>query len=190
VASWDVFGARDVFAAEAPTRRSVSRLTGAWRAQRPLTKASVVLAALFALASLVNLAASGLGRATTAPVAATLAPGAASAGPVPTLSRVTSPATAGKTWVVGKVWRGSGSRETEAFTVGERWRVDWLFNPAQAGASLQVFIYHSDGRLLMDLAANSQRGGADSSFWAGPGTYFLRVSSNGGDWKVAVQDLR
>jgi Tol biopolymer transport system component len=55
---------------------------------------------------------------------------------------------------------------------------------------LQVFIYSSEGRLLMTLAANTKRGGADSSFWSGRGKYFLRVNSSGGDWKLAVQDRR
>src|SRR5919201_1830758 len=71
---------------------------------------------------------------------------------------------AGKTWAVMKVWQGSGSQ-------------------------LQIFIYRADGKILASLAAN-ERGGAGTSFWAGPGKYFLRVNATGGDWKIDVQDLR
>ena len=41
----------------------------------------------------------------------------------------------------------------------------------------------------MNVTANTQKGGADTSFWAGPGMYFLKVNSAGGDWKLDVQDL-
>jgi hypothetical protein len=89
---------------------------------------------------------------------------------------------------VTKTWQGSGGRETEMFTVTGHWRVDWIFSPTSSTGAFQVFIYASDGRTLMQMAANS-KGGSDTSFWAGPGTYFLRISSSGGDWKVGVQDL-
>jgi len=152
-----------------------------WTAQNARTKAAIAVAALFALASMLNLASTGLSRAmATRPV-----PTAA-----PVLLQETAPADAGKTWVVKGVWQGSGSRETEEFTVGEHWRVDWLFSPAPSGGSILVFIYHSEGRLLMSIAANTQKSGADTTFWAGPGKYFLKVNSSGGDWKLAVQDLR
>lgn len=159
-----------------------------WTAQTARTKVAIAVAALFALASMLNLASTGLARAiATGPV-----PVASSAktAPVAVLLEETAPADARKTWVVNKVWQGSGSRETEEFTVGEHWRVDWLFSPAPSGGSLQVFIFQSDGRLLMTIAANTKKGGADTSFWAGPGKYFLKINSSGGDWKLAVQDLR
>jgi hypothetical protein len=96
---------------------------------------------------------------------------------------------AGKVWAVKGLWQGSGTRDTEEFVVGSHWRVDWMFSPMAAGANFQVFIYRADGRLLMNLAASS-KGGSDTSFWAGPGKYFLRINATGGDWKVDVQDLR
>jgi hypothetical protein len=136
-----------------------------------------------------NVVGSTIGRSTaarsTAPIAAT-----ASAGPAPVLLAEAAPSDPAKTWTVTKIWQGSGSKETEEFTVAEHWRVDWLFSPAQSGGNLQVFIYHADGRLLMTMAANTQKSGPDSSFWLGSGKYFLKVSSTGGDWKLAVQDLR
>jgi hypothetical protein len=74
------------------------------------------------------------------------------------------------------------------FTVTGHWRVDWVFSPSSANSVFQVFIYASDGRTLMQMAANSH-GGSDTSFWAGPGTFFLKINASGGDWKVGVQDL-
>jgi hypothetical protein len=89
-----------------------------------------------------------------------------------------------------QLWQGMGGRVTEPFSVATHWRVDWLYNPPQTGGVFQVYIYAADGSLLMDMAANTQKSGPDSSFWAGPGTYFLKVNSTGGDWKLDVQDLR
>jgi hypothetical protein len=86
------------------------------------------------------------------------------------------------------MWQGSGVHDTETFTVIDHWRVDWLFNQTQPLGQLQVYIYSADGRLL-NIAANAQRSGADTTFWLGPGTYLLKVNASGGDWKLDVQDL-
>ena len=53
---------------------------------------------------------------------------------------------------------------------------------------MQVLIY-SPGGVLLQVAANTHLSGADTSFWAGAGTYYLKVNSIGGDWKLDVQDL-
>lgn len=161
-----------------------------WAGPGRTTKIALVLAGVFAFASVINFAATSLGRGTSArgttPVTAAAAPAAS----VPPLLAESAPADAAKTWSVRRVLQGSGSSESEAFVVGEHWRVDWIFSPAQSGGILQVFIYHADGRLLMNLAANSAKGGSDSTFWAGAGKYFLKINSTGGDWKLAIQDLR
>ncbi len=134
---------------------------------------------------MLNLASAGLSKVTSArngSAASTTA--TSSAAP---LTQESGPADAGKAWAVKGLWQGSGSKDTEEFVVGEHWRVDWMFSPSQTGL-FQVFIYRADGRVLMNLAANSQKGGTDTSFWAGPGKYFLRINASG-DWKVDVQDL-
>lgn len=146
----------------------------------------MIAATVFALVGMLNLVA-GVGEMmSTRP-----ASGASSAlGPSATvLIQESAPSDAGKAWVVKGLWQGTGSRDTEEFVVGDHWRVDWMFSPAPTGGTIQVFIYRADGRLLTSLAANS-RGGTDTSFWAGPGKYFLRINSGGGDWKIDVQDLR
>ena len=157
-----------------------------WESQRPRMKLALGLAAVFAAAGLMNLVGSGLTRA-TAPRSVAVETAVRHAPPA--LVSESAPADAGKAWSVVKVWQGSGGRETESFTVSDHWRVDWLFNPAQPNAQIQVFIYAADGRLLLNVAANTPRAGADTSFWAGPGTYFLKVNATGGDWKLDVQDL-
>jgi hypothetical protein len=160
-----------------------------WHGPGRTAKLAVVLAAVFALASVVNLAAAGLGRGTTNRASTPVTANAVAASVLPLVAEA-APVDAGKTWSVTKVWQGTGSSESEAFVVGEHWRVDWIFSPAQTGGILQVFIYRADGRVLMTLAVNNAKGGADSSFWATPGTYFLKINTSGGDWKLAVQDLR
>jgi hypothetical protein len=146
-----------------------------WRKQTHQARTGLVVAAVFALAGTFSLCAS-LNR-----------PAGANA---IVLKPEASAADAGKTWLATKVWQGSGTKETETFTVTGHWRVDWIFSPSSSsGGVFQVFIYSADGRQLLNLAANSLKGGSDTSFWAGPGTYYLKISSAGGDWKVGVQDL-
>jgi hypothetical protein len=167
-----------------------------FKAQPDHVRVAFVAVGLVASISVVNLGTAGLGRigtshgADTAQTTQTVA-AAAPASPVARVLRPEpAPVIPGTTWVATQLWQGSGNRATEAFTVGSHWRVDWLYNPPPAGAFLQVFIYSADGSLLTNIAANTAVGGPDSSFWAGAGTYFLKVNSNGGDWKLDVQDLR
>jgi hypothetical protein len=158
-----------------------------WKKQTPRMRLALAVAGVFAAASILNLAVAGVGRMTTTrPASVASAPAIAAP---PALTQEAAPNDAGKSWTVVKVWQGTGSRDTEAFTVGEHWRVDWLFSPGQAGSSLQVYVFAANGRLLLNMAANTQKSGADSSFWMGPGTYFLKINGVGGDWKLDVQDL-
>ena len=152
---------------------------------------------LVATISVLNLTAAGIGRlgpsqaAQAAQAARGAQPSSAVAAPsARILLAESAPIVPGKAWVATQLWQGSGGRVTESFSVGAHWRVDWLYNPPQSGGIFQVFIYSADGALLMDVAATTQKSGPDSSFWAGPGTYFLKINSTGGDWKLDVQDLR
>jgi hypothetical protein len=158
-----------------------------WEKQARQTRTGLVVAAVFALAGTLSLCAS-LSRpgAVGSPAAADFVMGAANNAP-PLVQEASAP-DAGKVWTVKKTWQCTGGRETEMFTVAGHWRVDWIFSPTSSTSAFQVFIYASDGRTLMNMAANTH-GGSDTSFWAGPGTYFLRITSSGGDWKVGVQDL-
>ena len=156
-----------------------------WHEQNHQTQIGVVVAALFVLAGTFSLCASQ-SRPAGLPIAATAARAAANNAP-PLVQEASAP-DAGKVWVAKNTWQGTGIKETEKFTVTGHWRVDWIFSPTSSAGTFQVFIYASDGVTLMQMAASS-KGGSDTSFWAGPGTYFLRINSNGGDWKVGVQDL-
>ncbi len=160
---------------------AIPRLQAWWRKQAHQTRTGLVVASVFALAGTFSLCAS-LTRPAGQADAARPANAAA-------LTQEASAPDAGKIWAATKAWQGSGGKETETFTVSGHWRVDWIFSPASASGVFQVYIYSADGRQLMNLAANSQKGGSDTTFWAGPGTYFLRINSSGGDWKVGVQDL-
>ena len=168
---------------------TASREFVAWyKVQPDHLRLAFVVVGLVVAVSVLNLTAAGIGRVGTSQVAPIGNPKPATA--VRFLASESAPSDPGKAWVATQLWQGSNSRVTESFTVGAHWRVDWLYNPPQSGGILQVFIYSADGALLTDMAANTQKAGADSSFWAGPGTYFLKVNSTGGDWKLDVQDLR
>lgn len=157
-----------------------------WVKQTLRTQIGVAVAALVAIVLVVNIVL-GAFRGTTA---SSPTQAAASAGPAAStaLALEFAPSDAGKTWTLNRAWQGNSAYQTTAFTVGEHWRVDWLFTPTQPTATLQVLIY-SPGGVLLNIAANTHLGGADSSFWTGAGTYILRVNSAGGDWKLDVQDL-
>jgi hypothetical protein len=157
-----------------------------WQKQARQTRTGLVVAAVFTLAGTFSLCAS-LSR--PVPLSATVEGAASVANNAPPLVQEKSAPDAGKVWAATKTWQGNGVRETEQFTVTGHWRVDWLFSPTSSTSSFQVFIYAADGRTLMQMAANTSKGGSDTSFWAGPGTFSLRINSSGGDWKVGVQDL-
>lgn len=96
--------------------------------------------------------------------------------------------TRAKTWTVVKQWSGSGIKDTETFTVGAEWRIDWDYTPPADGGILQLYVYDSKGQLI-DIVANTQKSGPDTSFQHRAGTYYLKVNAVG-DWKVDVQDMR
>jgi len=166
-----------------------------FKAQPDHLRLAFVAVGLVVVISVVNLSAAGFGRVATGHVADTTqsAGAAAPAAPAAPAARILAsepaPIIPGKAWVATQLWQGTGNHATEAFTVGSHWRVDWLYNPPPAGAFLQVFVYSSDGS-LMNIATNTAIGGPDTSFWTGAGTYFLKVNSSGGDWKLDVQDYR
>lgn len=162
---------------------AIAAATKWWNSQTERTRLGLIAAAAFTVIGVLSLSLS-VGR--PAPGQADAARPAAAV----TLTQEAAPSDAGKIWNVRGVWQGTGNRETDVFTVTGHWRVDWIFNPTQTGGAFQVYIYSAEGRLLQNLAASVQKGGADSSFWLGPGTYFLKVTSSGGDWKLDVQDLR
>ena len=160
--------------------RGAERVEIWWKAQIPRTRVGLSIVALILTASLLNVIEMNMVRANAARpagVQATLA-----------LVNESAPADAGKVWSVAKMWQGATSYSTETFTVGDHWRVDWVFNQTQPLGQLQVFIYGADGTLL-NVATSVARSDSNTTFWAGPGTYLLKVNSTGGDWKLDVQDL-
>jgi len=152
-----------------------------WNAQLPRTRMGLALIAVIVAASFLNIVEMQFARGSASQPAAQVAV-------VPNLASESAPIDAGKMWAVVKMWQGTGSHDTETFTVTEHWRVDWLFNQSQTAGQLQVYIYSADGKLL-NVGANTARSGSDTTFWMGPGTYLLKVYAVGGDWKVDVQDL-
>ncbi|MDX1579416.1 MAG: hypothetical protein R3266_13095 [Gemmatimonadota bacterium] len=92
----------------------------------------------------------------------------------------------GSGWSRLKLWRGSGDRKTDAFSVPDgEWRVLWHASPAETG-SLEILIHRLPGDVL--TARIGQDGGGAGSYLglAGAGTYYLSVRGEGLDWEVAV----
>ena len=182
--------ARSIAKLERRSRAAWHEFVPWWKAQPDHRRLAFVVVAFVVAISIINFVGAGVGRVTA--TASPVAPPAtvATVRTARVLTPEGAPTIPGKAWVATQLWQGAGSRITETFTVNAHWRVDWLYNPPQSGGVLQVFIYSADANLLMDMAANTAASGSDSSFWAGPGTYFLKVYSTSGDWKLDVQDLR
>ena len=175
----DIARAARLFAIDATRRLDIGakRLETWWKAQVPRTRVGVAIVSLILGASLLNVVEMKIVQATARPAVAQVV-----------LTNEATPADTGKVWSVAKMWQGSGVYDTEAFTVSDHWRVDWVFNQTQSLGQLQVYIYSADGKLL-NIATNVQRSDSNTTFWAGPGTYLLKVNASGGDWKLDVQDL-
>jgi hypothetical protein len=175
----DIARAARLFAIDATRRLDIGaqRLETWWKAQVPRTRVGLTIVSLILGASLLNVVEMKIVQATARPAVAQVV-----------LTNEATPADTGKVWSVAKMWQGSGVYDTEAFTVSDHWRVDWVFNQTQSLGQLQVYIYSADGKLL-NIATNVQRSDSNTTFWAGPGTYLLKVNASGGDWKLDVQDL-
>jgi hypothetical protein len=175
----EIARAARLFAIDATRRLDIGaqRLETWWKAQVPRTRVGVAIVSLILGASLLNVVEMKIVQTTARPAVAQVV-----------LTNEATPADAGKVWSVAKMWQGSGIYATEAFTVSDHWRVDWVFNQTEALGQLQVYIYSADGKLL-NIATNVQRSDSNTTFWAGPGTYLLKVNASGGDWKLDVQDL-
>lgn len=160
-----------------------------WSARRTRTKVILIIVGLFVLSGIANGGKSGdttnrdagLAAATERPTGAPAAPATAASTPTPTAPP--------KSWQIVKTWQGDGIKDTEDFTVGDQWRIDWDYTPGPYGGIIQIFVYDAKTKQLVDLVANTQKAGADSSFQRAAGTYYLKVNATGG-WKVDVQDMR
>jgi hypothetical protein len=96
-------------------------------------------------------------------------------------------------WWKIKNWQGSGTKETESFSVNSReWRISWQTqNEPFAGAGIfQIYVYNEGGEML-SVAANKQGIGQDVSYVrAKPGRFYLQINSANVDWSVVVEDQR
>ena len=168
-----------------------------WAKQQPRVKLGTVLGALLVAVLVVNTFLGAVGRMTSRPATVQTT---AQSGAVTTRANSTplavelAPKDAGKVWSLTKQWQGHASFQSEEFIVTDHWRIDWLFNPQQPGDALKVFIHSATGTASagarLQIATNTHLAGADSSFWVGPGAYYLVVDTIGGDWKLDVQELR
>lgn len=106
----------------------------------------------------------------------------------PSSTRVTSP-TPARAWVAVNQWSGDGKKDTEKFTVGDEWRIDWVFTSSNDFGAMFVSVY-DDAAHIVGIAVSTQKTGSDSSFQHKAGTYYLSINGANGNWKVAVQDMR
>jgi hypothetical protein len=95
------------------------------------------------------------------------------------------------TWTSVQTFKGSGSKKTQTFTVGDNWRLKWTCDPASfGGSSFNVIIEvdNADGSYA-DLPVNTMckpGNTSDTSYEATGGTYLLNVTSEG-DWSIEIQ---
>jgi len=95
------------------------------------------------------------------------------------------------TWTTVQSFKGSGSKKTQTFTVGDNWRLKWTCDPASfSGIAFNVIIEvdNADGSYA-DLPVNTTckpGNTSDVSYEAAGGTYLLSITSEG-DWTIQVQ---
>jgi len=86
-------------------------------------------------------------------------------------------------------WRGTGTVITEPFTIKETpWLVGWEFTPATLNFFM-IDIKRGDGSLYSKPVATSTHlniGLADTFCSNDKGTFYLEITSDGGEWVVWV----
>jgi hypothetical protein len=82
-----------------------------------------------------------------------------------------------KEWIVIREWRGNATKNTERFTVGPEWCVDWSTGPGDYGPmNFQIFINKSDGG-FGGVAANVIGPSQDVSYQYEAGTFYVTINT-------------
>jgi hypothetical protein len=89
-----------------------------------------------------------------------------------------------------KNWNGSGSLNTENFTIHSRdWRISWKASEMSSYSLLMIFVYRSNGDLV-DYISYEGGGNTTSYEHAGAGDYYLNITSVGINWAINVEELK
>lgn len=97
-------------------------------------------------------------------------------------------------WTTTQTFTGDGNKQTQIFTVGNDWKINWSCNPSSfygGQYNVMVYVYGSDGTLV-DLPVNTicKTGNtADNTEEHQSGSIYLEIDSEG-SWKVQVQELQ
>ncbi len=87
-------------------------------------------------------------------------------------------------------WTGSGSKDTESFSVdAAEWRVRWSATATSSvGGSLYITVYSASGERVAAASSGDIRGQrTDSSFVRAPaGRYYLSIISANVNWRIDV----
>jgi len=87
--------------------------------------------------------------------------------------------------VVIKTWRGTGTKNTEPFTVNTSpWLIRWTNNPTSDFSGRIAIWIHGDGGV--DLIANTSGAGTDFSYVYRTGTFYLGIEGVNTNWTVEV----
>jgi hypothetical protein len=91
--------------------------------------------------------------------------------------------------------KGTDNQQSQVFLVrGRTWRVLW-HNQDKPGklyentSALFINAFPRDDTIPMRVASKLGTGG-DSAVLTGPGNYYLKIEASGGNWELAVEDLR
>ncbi len=85
------------------------------------------------------------------------------------------PKTTGQ-WAVIAQWEGEAAKDTETFTVGSEWCLDWNTEPGEFGeGNFLIYINSSPNNLPVAIAANVIGANTDVSYQHSAGTYYLTI---------------
>jgi len=94
--------------------------------------------------------------------------------------------------ILVKSWSGTGIKTTEPFTIQEKpWIVNWVNDPeimgGQSVGMLQIMVFSEDDPdIPIDIVANTQEAGTDTSYIYEVGTFFLTMNAANTSWGVYV----
>ena len=87
-----------------------------------------------------------------------------------------------KQWHDIAQWSGSGTKNTETFTIpsqAKEWKISWVTKPSPTYGdfNFQIFVYKPDSGMPVSVAANIIGANTDSTIMRGAGDYYLTINT-------------
>ena len=97
-----------------------------------------------------------------------------------------------KEWYALKEFKGSGPKETEAFTpTGREWKLGWVMKESAPNAAyFGVSVHDATTDRMVSMAINTNKPGQDETIVRSSGAVYLKVNAANCMWWIVVGDQR